>query len=136
LIILDTDVLIDVFDKRSERGDETVSKLETVGDEVWTTSLNLHEVLYGCLKTARPTEGVASLDTIAFTAEDARLSGSIEVGLEKKGAMVRRMDTMIAAIAINHGADLLTYDVRHFERMKDFGLRLFQDKTSDEGVSE
>ncbi len=137
MIILDTDVLIDIFDKQSERGDETVSKLEAVEDEVWTTSLNLHEILYGCLKTAKPGEGVASLDTIAFTAEDARLSSRIEVGLERKGAMIRRMDTMIAAIAINHRAELLTHDVRHFERMKEFGLKLFQDNPKDEqSVSE
>jgi predicted nucleic acid-binding protein len=45
--------------------------------------------------------------------------------LEKRGAMVRRMDTMIAATVINHGGKICTYDLKHFGLMKEFGLEFF-----------
>jgi tRNA(fMet)-specific endonuclease VapC len=125
LIVLDTDVLIDILDKGSKRGDETIAKIESTEEEIWTTALNLHEILYGCLKTSRPVDMILNLDALPFSLEDAKLSSRIESGLEKKGAMVRRMDTMIAATVINHGAKICTYDFKHFERMKEFGLELF-----------
>ena len=125
MIVLDTDVLIDILDKGSRRGDETIAKMESTEEEVWTTALNLHEILYGCLKTSRPVDRLLSLAALPFSPEDAKLSSRIESSLEKKGAMVRRMDAMIAATVINHGAKICTYNVKHFERMKEFGLEFF-----------
>ena len=124
MIVLDTDVLIDILDKGSKRGDETIATIEST-EEVCTTALNLHEILYGCLKSSRPVDLLLSLDALALSLEDAKLSSRIESGLEKKGAMVRRMDAMIAATVINHGGKLCTYDLKHFERMKEFGLEFF-----------
>jgi predicted nucleic acid-binding protein len=125
LIVLDTDVLIDILEKGSRRGDETIAKIESTEEEVWTTALNLHEVLNGCLKSSRPVDLLLSLDALPFSMEDAKLSSRIESGLEKKGAMVRRMDTMIAATVINHGGKICTSDLEHFEQMKEFGLEFF-----------
>jgi predicted nucleic acid-binding protein len=125
LIVLDTDVLIEIFDKESKRGDETLARIESTADEVWTTVLNLHEILYGCLRSSRPVDRLLGLDALPFTLEDAKLSSKIEAGLEKKGSMVERMDTMIAATVINSGGKICTYDLKHFERMEEFGLEFF-----------
>jgi tRNA(fMet)-specific endonuclease VapC len=125
LIVIGTDVLIDILDKESNRGKVTLDALEGDGDEVWTTALNLHEILYGLLKTSRPTEGLVELDVLPFSPADAKLSSEIEVDLERKGLTTRRMDVMIAAIAINHAARFLTYNTKHFERIKEFGLEFF-----------
>lgn len=129
MIILDTDVLIDIFDKKSERGAETAIRLADVKEEVWTTSLSLHEILYGCIKTARPVEGLLTLPTLPFTDRDSRLSSQIEAALEQKGLPVRRMDTMIAAVAINFDARFFTFNSKHFYRMNSFGLKLFEEPT-------
>jgi predicted nucleic acid-binding protein len=125
LIVLDTDVLIDIFDKESKRGDETIARIESTPDEVWTTVLNLHEILYGCLRSSRPIDRLLGLDALPFTLEDAKLSSRIEASLEKKGSMVGRMDSMIAATVINRGGKICTYDLKHFEKMKEFGLEFF-----------
>ena len=125
MIVLDTDVLIDILDKSSKRGDETIGRIESTEEEIWTTAINVHEILYGCLKTSRPVDLLLNLDALPFSREDANLSSRIESGLEKKGATVRRMDAMIAATVINHGGKLLTYDLKHFDRMKEFGLEFF-----------
>jgi len=125
LIFLDTDVLIDILEKGSKRGEDTIAKIESTEEEVWTTALNLHEVLCGCLKSSKPVDLLLSMGALPFSMEDAKLSSRIESGLEKKGAMVRRIDTMIAATIINHGGKICTYDLGHFERMTEFGLEFF-----------
>ena len=47
MILLDTDVLVEIFHKGSDRGDEALESILESGEDVFTTSLNLHEVLYG-----------------------------------------------------------------------------------------
>ena len=46
MIVLDTDILIEIFDKGSTRGEEILEKIE--GYEIATTSITLHEIVYGC----------------------------------------------------------------------------------------
>lgn len=50
MILLDTDVLIEVFDRGSERGDEALEAILGSGEDMATTSINLHEILYGLEK--------------------------------------------------------------------------------------
>jgi predicted nucleic acid-binding protein len=45
MIVLDSDILIEVFDKESALGEEILGKIE--GYELATTSINLHEIVYG-----------------------------------------------------------------------------------------
>ena len=45
MIVLDTDVLIEIFDRKSAVGEEILGKIE--GYKVATTSINLHEIVYG-----------------------------------------------------------------------------------------
>jgi predicted nucleic acid-binding protein len=47
MIVLDTDVLIEVFDKKSVKGDDVLRRLDKSGEDVATTVINLHEILYG-----------------------------------------------------------------------------------------
>jgi predicted nucleic acid-binding protein len=49
----------------------------------------------------------------------------MEDQLEKEGNPVGRFDTMIAAICINRGSQIATLNRKHFDRFKDFGLRVF-----------
>ena len=43
MIILDTDVLIEIFDKNSSKGDLAINKIEETGEDIAITSLSLHE---------------------------------------------------------------------------------------------
>ncbi len=125
MIFLDTDVLIEIFDKKSDKGDEALNKIVNSGQDIAITSLNLHEVLYGLYKYAKPVKDIFLLPVIDFTKKDASLSAEIEVKAERAGKLVRRIDAMIAAIVINRGASLYTFDSRHFAPLKPFGLKLF-----------
>jgi tRNA(fMet)-specific endonuclease VapC len=124
MIVLDTDVLIEIFDKRSARGDEVLQRLEERGEDVATTVINLHEILYGLRKYAKPVRDVLLLPVIDFTKRDVMLSADLELTAEEAGTPIRRADAMIAAITINHGATLYTFDVKHFKPLTKMGLKL------------
>lgn len=125
MMVLDTDVLIEIFDRGSERGDEALEAILGSGEDVVTTSINLHEILYSLEKYAKPVKDVLLLPVLDYTKRDARISAEIEVKAERRGSAIRRTDAMIASIAINRGALLYTFDVKHFKSLEDMGLRLF-----------
>ena len=128
MIILDTDVLIEIMDKKSKRATELIRIIADSGEEVATTSINLHEILYGLLKIGREgvTKRVLELNIVEYNKEDARLSSILEVEMEKRGRKVARLDCMIAAIAINRDAYLYTLNTKHFTGFEEFGLKLFK----------
>lgn len=124
MMLLDTDVLIEIFDRGSERGNEALSRIVESDEDIATTSINLHEILYGLQKYAKPVKEVLLLPVLDYTARDAKLSAEIEVEAERGGTPTRRTDAMIAAIALNSGAALYTFDLRHFQPLQAFGLEL------------
>ncbi len=125
MIVLDTDVLIEIFDKRSGKGDEALRKILESDDKISITAINLHEIMYGLHKYARPVREVLQLPVLDFGKEDAQLSAKLEAETEKTGITTRRTDAMIAAVTINHGASLYTLDLRHFKPLRAHGLKLF-----------
>jgi tRNA(fMet)-specific endonuclease VapC len=125
MIILDTDVLIEIFDKRSVKGDEAMRRITDSGEDIATTSINLHEILYGLQKYVKPLKEVLLLHVLDYTKRDAELSAEIELKAEGMGTPIRRTDAMIAAIALNRRASLYTFDLRHFSPLKTLGLELF-----------
>ena len=125
MIVLDTDVLIEIFDKHSEKGDKALNRILESGDSVSTTSVNLHEIVYGLHKYAKPVREVLELPVLNYAKEDARLSAEIELESERAGTTIRRTDAMIAAVAINIGARLYTLDLKHFKPLRTHGLKLF-----------
>lgn len=123
MIIIDTDVLIEIFDKKSTKGDDALEKIEQSNENIAITSINLHEILYGLYKYSKTKiSGLEQIETIEFARNDAKLSAEIEVQMEKKGQMVSRTDTMIAAITINRRAKLFTYNKHHYQNIKHLQL--------------
>jgi len=116
--------LIEIFDKNSALGEEILGKIE--GYEIATTSINLHEIVYGFYKVKKELiRELMEFNILDYTRSDALLSAKLEVELEKIGKPAGRFDTMIAAVCINRDALLLTLNRTHFERFTKFGLRLF-----------
>ena len=126
MMLLDTDVLVEIFDRGSDRGEEALESILESGEDILTTSLNLHEVLYGLGKYAKPVRDILLLPALDYTKEDAGLSARLELDAERRGIPIGRIDAMIAAISINRGARLFTFNTRHFENLTEFGLRLFR----------
>jgi len=122
MIILDTDVLIEIFDKQSEQGNIALEKLERSGEDIAITSITLHEILYGHYKINKKINDILQINTIEFNKKDAELSAKIEFDLEKKGKTVFRIDTMIAAIALNRKAKIYTFNKKHFQIIEQLDL--------------
>jgi tRNA(fMet)-specific endonuclease VapC len=123
MIIIDTDVLIEIFDKSSEKGNLALDKLEKSGEDVSITSITLHEILFGHYKINKKINDIAQINTIEYNKKDAELSARLEYELEKEGKSIPRIDSMIAAIAINRKAKIYTFNKKHFQTIKD--LKLF-----------
>lgn len=124
MILIDTDVLIEILDKKSKKGEAALKKIEDAREDVTLTSLNLHEILFSFYKYANNSivEKILLLDAIDFTKKDSILSAKLELKAEKKGNKIPRFDTMIAAVAINRGFKLFTFNKKHFEVFKDLVL--------------
>lgn len=123
MIILDTEVVIEVTDKDSDESEQILERLEAAGDEVVITSLNLHEILYGFHQYGK--ERIKSLEllpVLRFEHRDAVLSADIEIAAERRGQVLSRIDAMIAAMAINRKAKLFTFNRKNFENIPDLEL--------------
>jgi len=125
MIVIDTNVLIEIFDKKSQKGDEALNKIIESNENISITAINLHEILYGLQKYAKPIKEILQLPVLNYTKKDAKLAAELELQMEKKGTAIRRTDTMIAAITINNNASLYTLDLKHFKPLEALGLKLF-----------
>ena len=124
MILVDTDVLIEILDKGSKKGDKALARIEESKEDVAITSLTMHEVLYGIHKygKTKKEEKIKLIETLPFDKKDASLSSKIEIGCERRGRKISRMDSMIAAIAINSGAKFFTFNRKHFEEIPELNL--------------
>ncbi len=121
MILVDTDVLIEILDEASKKGGDALKKITEAREDITITPLNLHEILFGLYKYANNSkiEKILLLDVIEFTKNDAALSAKLELKAEKKGNKIPRFDTMVAAVAINRGFKLFTFNRKHFEVFED-----------------
>jgi predicted nucleic acid-binding protein len=125
VIVLDTDVLIEILEKGSTRGDAALEEIRESGDDVAVTSVTVHEILHGARRRKVKLPGLEMMRTLDFTSDDARLGAKIEVDLEDAGLRVGRFDCMQAASVINRAGRFFTFNRKHFERMQGAGLKLF-----------
>ncbi len=124
MIVIDTDVLIEIFDENSEIGGKALKVLEEAGEDIAIASISLHEILYGLEKYAKgdKIDKMKLLDTLEFGKSDAVLSSRLELECEKKGRKVARFDAMIAAVTINRNSKLFTFNRKHFEGFEELKL--------------
>ena len=125
MIAIDTDVLIEILDKKSEKGAKALEQILQSEEEICTTVINIHEIFYGLHKYGKPVKEILLLPILNYVKKDAVFSSKIELEAEERGNSIRRTDAMIAAIAINNGATLYTFDLKHFSPLKTLGLKLF-----------
>jgi tRNA(fMet)-specific endonuclease VapC len=129
MILADSDVLIEILDKKSKKEDEAVKQILESGEQLCTTVINVHEVLFGLYKYGKPVKELLQLQILDYTKEDALLSSTLQFEAEKDGKPILQADAMIAAIAISNGAHLYTFNLRHFSPFENQGLGLFHGGT-------
>lgn len=122
--ILDSDVCIEIL-----RGNVVVmEKRRTVDDDVATTWVTASELAYGARKSRAPehnttlvTEFLATLPVVGLNLPAALEFGRQKANLERTGMRIADADLLIAAIALAHGASVVTGNRKHYQRIE--GLR-------------
>jgi tRNA(fMet)-specific endonuclease VapC len=65
-----------------------------------------------------------SQEVLSFDEADGELAGRIAGELERTGQPIGTADSMIAAIALEHGLELVTGNTAHFQRVQQLGYPL------------
>ena len=119
-ICLDSDILIELLNKN-----EVVGKaIESLEADFYVTPISVFEVWYGRKEKENISGLLESLHVLIFDRESAFLAADILRELEKNGNVVELKDIFIAAICVSNKIELMTNNIKHFERLKSFGLKL------------
>lgn len=103
--------------------------LATAPQEVAVPSVTVYELEVGIAKSSSPQKRSKQLDEflrwakiLPFERVEAKASARIRAELERKGTPIGPIDTVIAGIAMAHGATLVTRNLEEFGRIE--GLKV------------
>lgn len=120
MIVLDSDVLIDVIDQR-EPAFSFVGKLQASGETIGTTSINAAEILRGVAPRSRAAERVAralaALHEVPFGPAASRRFGALVHAADRAGARLPVVDGLIAAATLEAAGTLVTRNARDSGRV-------------------
>lgn len=120
--VLDTDVCVEIL-----RGNTHVLRRRLLTlDVVTTTWVTAAELFYGAAKSARPDEMssavrgfLATVDILGLGERSAAHFGRLKAGLEASGLRLADADLLIASICLDHGATIVTGNLRHYDRISE-----------------
>jgi len=116
--VLDSDVLIDLFEGREPAGTVIPSLLEM--DLAVTTAVTVYELYSGATRESIRRDLDEFLGTLVILPLDARAAwhaGAVDISLRRKGHPINPGDNLIAGICLAHDLALVTRNVSHFRRV-------------------
>ncbi len=129
--LFDTDAISEVLKKRPAR--LYMEWLETIAlEKQHVSAVTVGELYKGAYrKVAKRPDILQNLQSrilpglimLPYSGETARLYGYIYAELERLGKPLAHADLQIAATAIEHGLELVTGNLRHFERVPDLRIQ-------------
>ena len=115
-ILIDTDVLIEYVK----------GNLELPYTQVFITEITLYEFIRGTKDIKRAKKILEeSFNVIFHDNTIIQKASEIWASLKKSGQLIDDRDLLIAATSITNDLPLMTRNKKHFERLKAFGLKLF-----------
>ncbi len=127
--LFDTDAVSEVLKPRP--APSYVAWLATVArEDQLTSAVVLGELYRGASRSPNAERHLRNIDdrvlaaltVLPFDAGVARIWGQLQAALEERGERLADADLQIAATAIRHGLEVVTGNLRHFERVP--GLRV------------
>jgi tRNA(fMet)-specific endonuclease VapC len=138
ILSLDANVLIDLANRRRARVRQAFDDAVAAGDSILASSFAAHELIFGAMISARPTQELAvaerllqELSVAAFTLEDARSTAELRRRLKMAGRPIGPVDTLIAGQALGRGWTVVTANLREFGRVE--GLQVIDWTAPPEG---
>ncbi|MHB1195017.1 MAG: PIN domain-containing protein [Longimicrobiales bacterium] len=101
-------------------------------EDQFTSAVCVGELFKGAFRSSAQDRHLKNIEervlpavtVLPFDIATARVLGEIRAELEAKGLVLPDADLQIAATAIHHGLDLVTGNVRHFQRIPHLKLNL------------
>jgi tRNA(fMet)-specific endonuclease VapC len=127
--LFDTDAISELYKKRPSL--PYLSWLGTVPrSEQFTSAVSLGELFRGAFRSPDTARHLANIEThilpaitvLPYDVAIARIYGRIQAALAGAGKPLADADLQIAATALHHGLELVTGNLRHFERVP--GIRI------------
>jgi tRNA(fMet)-specific endonuclease VapC len=116
MILIDTSVLIDAL-RKDQAALSKISELEESGDALCTTQINVLELYKGAYSPASSKNGLEKVKkllealVILEIDEDVYdIFGELSSELRRRGKSIGDFDELIAAIALNHEAAIVSTD--------------------------
>ena len=122
-ICLDSDALIELV-LNDEKTKEFIEQTEA---EWHTTTINIFEIWSERNEKKQNIENLMNgLKKQEFDEIAALKAGEIRRRVKEKGEFIEIRDIFIASTCIVNELELFTYNKKHFERLKPFGLKLIE----------
>lgn len=122
-ICLDSDVLIDIALGK----EEIINFIRQTEAEWFTTTINIFEIWSERKEKQKNIENlITGLKKTDLDEKSALKAGEIRKALKEKGEIIEIRDIFIGATCIENKLELLTNNKKHFERLKQFGLKLIE----------
>ena len=118
-ICLDTDVVISILNKE-ERAGKLIDKI--IDLDVFITVITLFELLLRETNLEQIEIFRNNVNLLYFDEISSRKASEVFKELKKKGRLVEFKDIFIAAICIVNNCELMTFNNKHFENIKEFKL--------------
>ncbi len=119
---LDTDILV-AFLRGDEKAQRIISELINNYERLNTTIINLFELYYGAYKVGSKKHVISvrrledNLDILEMNSRIAEEAGREYARLSRLGQLIDIRDLFIGVIAREHNCDVITGNVRHFNRI-------------------
>lgn len=120
-ICLDSDILIDL----ALGNEEIINFIKSTEASWYTTAISIFEIWSERNEKQKNIENlIKGLNKESFNEKSALKAGEIRKILKEKGEIIDIRNIFIGAICIDKNLELLTNNKKHFERLKNFGLKL------------
>ena len=128
--LLDTDILSEISKGIAPNVARNASAYRTAFGRYTISVITIMEVVRGFQKKGSASRlqrfltSISSEEILVFDQAAAELAGRIVGDLERVGQPIGRADPMIAAIALQHGLELVTGNSIHYQRIEQLGYPL------------
>lgn len=125
ILSLDTNVMVDLVNRRRPdvraRYDDALAR----GDQIVTCALAAHELLFGATISARPevhfaraNELLGDLQVVDLTYEDVLQAIPVRRSLRRAGRSIGTWDLMIAGQALHRGWTVISHNLHEYTRVE------------------
>lgn len=128
--LLDTDTYSEILKAANPTIAQNATTYRQRNGVLSVSAITVMEIVYGFQRVQNVRRlqdflaAVALEEVLEFERNTAELAGRIAGDLDRTGQTIGKADPMIAAIALQHGLELVTGNTAHYQRIQQLGYPL------------